>query len=130
MPNPAATSDVESRWRPLSAPETVIAETRLDDAWRKLRRDVPDLEIRIAADTTGDLMAETVRVLADSVIRVLLAVARNGLRKGAVGIDDGTSSWELDASVQSSLYFTDDEIADLSSSGRRRRARAFSVQPS
>lgn len=130
MTNPATTGDIESRWRPLTPSETIVADTRLEDAWRKLRRDIPDLEARIDADASGDLTAETVRVLADAVIRVLLAAARNGLRKGSVGVDDGTASWELDASVQASLYFTDDEIADLSVTGRRRSVRAYSVQPS
>lgn len=128
MANPATTADIESRWRSLSTAEETVAATRLDDAWRKLKKDVPDLEARMATD--DDLAADAVRVLADSVIRVLQSISRNGLRKGSIGVDDGSTSWELDASIQTGLYFTDDEIADLSSTGRRTRARAFSVQPS
>lgn len=128
MANPATTGDIESRWRPLTSAEETVAGTRLDDAWRKLKKDIPDLEARMDAD--ADLTADAIRVLADSVIRVLQSLERNGLRKGSVGVDDGSASWELDASIQASIYFTDDEIADLSTTGRRRRARAFSVQPS
>jgi hypothetical protein len=128
MANPAVYGDIEARWRPLAPAEQTVATTRLDDAWRKLKKDVPDLESRMAGD--DDLTADAVRVLSDAVIRVLQSVARNGVRKGSTGVDDATTSWELDASVQAGLYFTDDEIADLASTGRRKRARAFSVQPS
>jgi hypothetical protein len=128
MANPATTANIESRWRPLTPAEGIVATTRLEDAWRKLKKDIPDLESRMSGN--ADLEADTVRVLADAVIRVLQSAARDGLRKGSVGVDDGTASWELDASIQAGLYFTDDELADLSSTGRRRRARAYSVQPS
>lgn len=128
MANPAATADIESRWRPLTTAEEIVAATRLDDAWRKLKKDVPDLETRMVGN--DDLTNDTIRVLADSVIRVLQSLERKGLRKGSVGIDDGSTSWELDASIQAGLYFTDEELADLSSTGRRKRVRAFSVQPS
>ena len=128
MANPATTADIESRWRPLTAAETPVAETRLGDAWRKLKKDLPDLESRMAND--DDLTADVKRVLADAVIRVLQALGHNGLRKGAVGLDDASSSWEVDAAIRQALYFTDDEYADLSPTGRRRRARVFSVIPS
>ena len=128
MTNPATTADIESRWRPLTPAEATVATTRLDDAWRKLKRDLPTLESRMVGN--ADLEADTVRVLADAVIRVLQANARNGLRKGAVAVDDGSTSWELDATFRADLYFTDEEYADLSDTGRPRRARAFSVQPS
>lgn len=127
MPNPATTDDIRSRWRSLTSSETTVAETRLDDAWRKLKRDVPDLETRMASD--DDLLDDAIRVLADSVIRVLQSLARNGVRRGSVGVDDGQTSWELDPSVQAGLYFTDEELSDLSATGKRKRARAFSVQP-
>lgn len=123
-----STFDIENRWRPLTDAEKIVGETRLEDAWRKLKREVSTLELRMADD--ADLTADVVRVLADSVIRVLQSNARNGLRKGAVGVDDGTASWELDASIQGGLYFTDDELADLSPTGRRKKPRAFSVMPS
>lgn len=128
MANPATPADIVSRWRPLTSTEQPVALTRLDDAWRKLKRDVDNLELRMAGDE--DLTADVKRVLADAVIRVLQGLERNGLRKGAVGIDDATSSWEVDAAIRYGLYFTDEELADLSETGRRRRPRAFSVMPS
>lgn len=128
MPNPAAVADIEARWRSLSTTETNIAETRLDDAWRKLKREIPDLETRMAGNS--DLAADVVRVLADAVIRILQSTARDGVRKGSVGVDDGQASWELDSGIQIGLYFTEDEYADLSATGKRKRARAFSVMPS
>lgn len=127
MANPASTDDIEARWRPLTSLEGTVAETRLDDAWRKLKRDVPTLEARMVGN--DDLTADAVRVLADAVIRLLQSNARDGLRKGSVGVDDGSASWELDASVQAALYFTEGEYADLAVSSQRRRARVYSVQP-
>lgn len=128
MANPATTADIVSRWRPLTTAENIVAGTRLDDAWRKLKKDIPDLEARMVGN--DDLIADVIRVLADSIIRVLSSLERGGLRKGSVGLDDASRSWELDDSVRSSLYFTDEEMGDLSNTGRRKRARAFSVQPS
>lgn len=127
MTNPATTADIEARWRSLTDAEATVAGTRLDDAWRKLKKDIPDLESRMTDD--ADLTADVIRVLSDAVIRVLRSNARDGLRKGTVGVDDGTLGWEVDPSIQEALYFTDSEYADLSTTGRRRGARAFSVQP-
>lgn len=135
MTNPAMFGDIESRWRPLTPAEQTIAETRLEDAWRKLKRDVrklnpdaPDLESRFAIEE--DLEAEAVKVLADSVARLL----RNAdtARKGSVTLDDRSRSWEYDEDYSSSqLYFTDDELAGLAPvTGGRDRPRAFSVMPS
>lgn len=128
MPNPASYTDIENRWRPLFDPDLTIANTRLDDAWRKLKNEVPSLESRMA--NSADLTDDVVRVLSDAVIRVLQSNARNGLRKGAVGVDDGSTSWELDASIRTGLYFTDDELSDLSATPSRRGPKAYSVQPS
>lgn len=127
MPNPATYQDVEARWRPLTTAERTVADTRLDDAWRKLKRDVSDLQTRMVDDT--DLTADVVRVLADAVIRVLRSNELNGKRRGTVSVDDGSASWEAGDDIRSDLYFTESEYADLRGAGRRRGARAFSVQP-
>ena len=128
MTSPATTADIVSRWRPLTTQESTVATTRLEDAWRKLKRDLPTLEARMVGN--ADLTAETVRVLADAVTRILVSLERGRLRKGSVGIDDGSASWELDASIRADLYFTDEELADLSETGKRKPVRVFSVQPS
>ena len=127
MASPAVIGDIASRWRPLTNSEEIVAGTRLDDAWRKLKRDVPDLEFRMASSV--DLANDVVRVLADAVLRVL----RNpeGIRRGTVSVDDASRTFDYgDATGAVGLYFTEQEIADLSSTGRPKRARAFSVMPS
>ena len=70
MPNPATVSDVEDRWRSLTAAETSVAETLLDDAWEELLSRRPNLEANL---TDGDVRERNVvRVLAWMVRRVLM----------------------------------------------------------
>lgn len=128
MANPAATADIVARWRPLTAAEETVAQTRLNDAWVKLKRDVPDLETRLADD--DDLTATAVRVLADSVIRLLRSLASDGLKRRTVAVDDGSTTYERDTDYdRAALYFTESELGDLSPTGKTGRARAYSVQP-
>lgn len=127
MPNPADVSDVESRWRPLNSDERDVASTRLDDGWRDLRRELPDLEQRVAVDE--DLAATAAQVMADAVIRLMKNP--DGYRKGSVAIDDASRSWEYDTGrLIGELFFSDSDLAKLSSGPRFKRTRAFSVQPS
>lgn len=128
MASPTSTDDIESRWRSLTDAEIPVAETRLEDAWRKLKRDVPGIEARMG--TEPDLPDDVDQVLADAVIRVLQALERNGTRRGSVTIDDSSRSWEADDSVRSDLYFTDAELASVRPTSEERRPRAFSVLPS
>lgn len=128
MANPATTADIESRWRPLSAAEQSVADTRLDDAWRKLRREVPNIEARF--DAEPDLEADAIQVLSDAVIRVLLANERSGLRRGSVTIDDHSRTWEVEESIRSDLYFTEAELASLLPVAESGGPRAFSLMPS
>lgn len=128
MASPATTADIVARWRPLTSAETTVATTRLEDAWRKLKKQIPTLEARMATD--ADLTADVVRVLSDAVIRLLQSAERGGLKRGTVQVDDGSTTWEADDYARSVLYFTDDEIGDLSPTGNTGRARAYSVQPS
>lgn len=108
MPNPATTADLVARWRPLSAQEEVNGATFLEDAWRMLRRRLTTIEDDIAADETGDLEPETVRVLCAAVLRVM----KNPDGKRQESIDD--YSWTLDQAVSAGLlYFTDEELAGL-----------------
>lgn len=106
MANPATTADLEARWRPLSSQESTNGQTFLDDAWRMLRRRLPNLETDIATDT--DLSAEVVRVECQAVLRVL----KNPEGKRQESIDD--YSWTRDQVVSAGLlYFTDAEIDSL-----------------
>lgn len=108
MANPASTDDLASRWRPLSDQEETNAEVFLDDAWRMLKRRLSGLETRIAADTTGDLEPEAVRVICTAVLRVMKNP--DGLRQES--IDD--YSWQRDQAVSAGLlYFGDEELESL-----------------
>lgn len=89
---PIATyEDVEARWRPLSDSEQAVATVRLADVERMIRRRIPTLDARIAADENFGL--DVVRVMADAVIRVLL----NPDGKRQESIDD--YSWTRDRSI-------------------------------
>ena len=125
MANPATTADIESRWRPLTSAEELVAGTRLDDAWRLLKRLVPDLETRMATD--DDLEADAIQALSEAVIRLL----RNpeGIRRGSIQVDDASRSFEYGSSDTDSLYFTDEQITALSGATVTTRARAYSVTP-
>lgn len=129
MASPASTGDIESRWRRLTSAEEEIAGVRLDDAWRKLKRRITDIETRMVGD--ADLTADVVQVLADSVVRVLASLQRDGVKKGSVSIDDRTRSWEYgDLATIEGLYFTDEELASLLPNvGGYATPRAFSVIP-
>lgn len=108
MTNPATTADLVARWRPLSTQETTNGTTFLADAWRMLRRRVTTIEADIAADTTGDLAAEAVRVMCTAVLRVM----KNPDGKRQEAIDD--YSWTRDQAVAAGLlYFMDEELDDL-----------------
>lgn len=128
MANPATTADIEARWRPLTTAEETIATTRLDDAWRKLKRDVPGLEARMVDD--DDLTADVVRVLSDAVIRLLRSAQTDGMKRRTVAVDDGSATYERDTDYdKAALYFTEGELSDLAPAVKSGRARAYSVQP-
>lgn len=129
MVSPTSTGDIEVRWRTLTAPETTVATTRLEDAWRKLKRLVPGIADRLGAGEP-DLAENVDQLLADAVIRVMQALERNGNRSGTVTIDDSTRSWVADDTVRTDLYFTDAEIASVAPAADERRPRAFSLIPS
>lgn len=106
MANPATPADVVNRWRSLTDQQTINAQTFLDDAWRDMRRKVPDVEARIVADATGDLAADVVEVLANAVLRVL----KNPDGSKRESIDDG--SWEPNQAAASGLLYLEDVELD------------------
>lgn len=127
MANPATPADVQARWigHTLSAGEEATAQVYLDDGWRTLRREVADLETRMATDS--DLTAEAVRVLAAAVLRVMKNP--DGHKSETRSIDDASRSWTLDVSrATGELYFTDDELACLREPSDL-RGKAFSLMP-
>lgn len=121
MANPADTADLVSRWRPLSAQETINGETFLGDAWGILGRRIPDLQTKV--DTDADFNAEVVRVMATAVLRVM----KNPDGKRQESIDD--YSWTRDQAVSAGLlYFTDEELDDLNP-GSGVKGRAYTIDP-
>jgi len=113
MPNPATTSDIEERYRPLTAAETTNAQAYLEDAWWLLTGRLPSLEANITAGTVST--GNVVRVVANMVIRVL----RNPDGKSEEQIDD--YRYRRDALVSSgALTVTGDELADLTPAAVRR----------
>ena len=120
MANPAQISDLEARWRPLTAAETTVAEALLEDAWQILLARVPLLQSRLDAATLDPALV--VAVESAMVLRVL----RNPDGKRQESIDD--YSWTRDNAVSAGLlYATDDEVALLSPSGAS--TNAFTITP-
>ena len=120
MTNPASTSDIESRWRPLSAQETTNADVFLDDAYAMLLGRRPNLEADVAAGTVTE--ANVVRVLCAMVLRVL----RNPEGYDSETIDDYT--YRRNAIVSSgALHVTSDELADVTPGRRIRRSVRLTV---
>ena len=114
MANPASTTDLESRWRPLTGQEVTNAETFLDDAWAMLLGRRPTLEADIAAGTVTT--ANVVRVIAAMVLRVM----KNPEGYDTETIDDYT--YRRNAIISTgALHVTSDELADITP-GRKRRS--------
>lgn len=126
MPNPATIADITDRWRPLSAEETTVATTLLNDAWLMLKRQatsrgITDLEAQITA--SADLAEEVSRMLALAVIRVL----RNPDGVKAEQIDD--YSYTRAPSGREGELFLDDADLDALFPGAGDQGRAFMVDP-
>lgn len=121
MPDPSTNADVEARWRPLVGQEVTNCTTLRADAWRMLKRRIPTLEADIATD--ADLSAETVRVIATAVLRVL----KNPDGLSSESVDDYT--YKRDGSAADGvLHFTDDELgALLDDPAEGARGRAFEI---
>lgn len=115
----ATTADVEARWRPLSDEETTVAETRLEDAERNLRRRIKDFAVRV--ETDEDFRADVVQVEADAVIRVLL----NPDRKSEEKIDD----YAFKRGSDGGLRITADEWATLGVVASKRKAFMLDTTP-
>lgn len=114
MPNPATTSDIVDRFRPLTAAETNNAQAYLEDAWALVTGRLPSLEANMTAGSVT--VANVVRVISAMVIRVL----RNPDGKSEESIDD--YRYRRDSLVSSGiLAVTDDELADLTPAATRSR---------
>lgn len=107
MQNPATARDLVARGYSGAFSEDV-QETRLDEAWRALRREVPTLEASLTAGTLDRL--DVVDVVCAATMRVL----RNpeGVEEESGALDDYRESWKRADSSQD-LYFTAAELRRL-----------------
>lgn len=116
----ATFEDVQVRFfRDLSEEERPLVEQRLSDIEDKIRRRIPDLDARIAADPA--LLGTVVRVCADAVIRLV----RNP--EGYVQETDGNYTYMLSQTyADGRLTITREEWEDL---GFRRGVGVIHVTP-
>lgn len=86
---------IETRWRPLSEAEQIVAQTLIKDveAWALFA--VPSLQDRLTADVDGNFTRNVERVLAGAVIRVLKNPEAYRQEQ------DGSYSYTLDRAVRS-----------------------------
>jgi hypothetical protein len=113
--NPVEVTDIEARWRSLSATETSVAEAMIDDMWARAQALIPTLSTNMDSGVVSSELARA--VLAGAVIRVL----RNpeGLRQQQ--IDD--YSYTRDSALSSGgLYLSDEEMKLLAGSTSRARS--------
>lgn len=113
MPNPATITDLEQRWRPLSAAEVVVAQALLDDAWAIVKREVPDVEDRLLEGTLDEQLV--IRVVCSMVLRVM----RNPEGKRQEAIDDYSYTRD-ESTATGDLYLSDADRALLAPPTARR----------
>ena len=115
-------TDVTDAWIGEGAPTDLAKVKRwIDKAEREVRRQVPDLQARITADTTGELL-ETTR---DVVVAMVTRVFRNpeGIRQTNVTTGPFTNSKTYGGDVPGALELTADELAAL----QGQKGGAFSI---
>ena len=107
MLNPATSFDLANRGYDGSAAE-VVQQTRLDEAWRALQREIPTLVTQIQSGDLDEL--DVVDVLCAAVMRIL----RNpdGIESESGAIDDYQESFRR-ADASADLYFTASELRRL-----------------
>ncbi len=107
--NPVTVTDLEARWRPLSADEQTVAQAVLEDAWVLLLSRAPAVEARQA---DGSLAV-------GAVIAVVSAMALRVLRNpdGYVSQTVGAFSYQRSDSASGGLFVSADELALLSPTG-------------
>ena len=119
-------SDVIDAWIGDDAPtDSNKVGIWIDKAEREVRVQVSDISTRIAADSTGDLLANTM----DVVIAMVQRVFRNpeGVRQVSEGTGPFTGSKTYGGNHPGALYLTDEELAKISPAGTN--SGAFTVDP-
>jgi len=115
MPNPASTTDIANRWRPLTTSETIVADTLLGDAWAMLTSRRETLEADMTAGTVVE--ANVVRVLCAMVLRVL----KNPDGYDTEAIDDWSGRRNA-LGADGLLRVTPEELADITPGRRGQRS--------
>ena len=115
MANPVTVADLEARWRPLSAQETINADAFLGDAWALLLGRRPNIEADIAAGTVST--QDVVRVVSAMVLRVL----KNPDGWADEAIDDWRGK-RAAAVASGELYVSPSELADVTPGRATRRS--------
>lgn len=121
-------SDVQDSWlgEPIEIAESTV-NAWIDRAERKIRREIPNIEARIEADTEPDLI-DTIR---DVVVEMLERKFRNpeGIRQvqETTGPMSGSITYGGDQPGQ--LYLTDENKQALTASADRFRAYTVSLIP-
>ena len=120
MPNPASTSDIEARWRPLTAQETTNATAFLGDAWALLLSRRPKIEADMTAGAVTT--ANVVRVVCAMVLRVL----KNPDGWDSEALDDWQGRRNA-LTASGVLHVTSDELADITPGRKRRRSIRLTI---
>lgn len=119
----AQVADVESRWRPLTADETPVATTLLDDASAYLRVKVPTVDADITAATLDATL------VAGVVARMVIRIMRNptGAIAKTRSVDDFSESETYDReAVKAEMWVPDTDLALLVPS---ETGGAFTIRP-
>lgn len=128
MLNPASVSDLQARWHPNPLDDSgaaAVAQTRLDEAWRALQRELPGLVTRLAAGAVSE--EDIIDVVSSAALRVLRNPDAHS--EGSFSVDDYSEGWKADPqSTSIDLYFTRAELRRLSASGSAQSA--FTIRPS
>lgn len=115
-PEPFATKqDVIDRWRPLTDEEGPLVETRLGDVAAIIRTAIPDIDARIAADSTGSLARAALVASYEAVRRV--TENPQGARRLQETIGLRAYSLDFGERKASGLFLTADELMPLQPTG-------------
>lgn len=107
-------ADIESRWRPLSAAEKVIAPALIEDAEELLDTKRPSLPAAVAAGTVSERLARI--AIVGAVKRVLAnpdGVQAQGVSSdGSINVNFAVTSTRTGI-LSGAIFFLDEDLADI-----------------
>ncbi|MGL5828191.1 MAG: Gp19/Gp15/Gp42 family protein [Angustibacter sp.] len=113
MPAFATSVDVAARWRPLSPEESARAGVLLDDIAAMIRARVPDIDVRISADSA---LADLARAVSCSAVRramVGAAAGGDGVRSTSETVGPFAAATTY-VNPAGTLYLSDADLSLLS----------------